>query len=532
LVRPLYRCHVPAAAAAEDRSLNYNTRVPGWLLATVFLLILAFFGWLMISRRMTATIALPLAAVSLAVVALIPLALEQGASAALQVMAAEVIEPGIARLSGAIFAVILGAVLAAQIKISGAAERIVRYAAEYAGEDRFRLGLLLLVVIAILFTTLGGLGAVILVASITLPLLFSLGFEPKVAGVLFLLGLSLGGCLNPVNWALYKSVLLLTTDQIIPFAVLLAALFFMVSCAYLLLAVGAGAWRRNVGVLAALLAVAAAIWLLVTQAPAAWTMVKHVTAAVLLAILTALAAGLLWRLFSLAAGLRAGWLKQTDNWMAGASVLVPLLLLLWSSLHANLAGGQAKYAVPILTALACGIAFCALASLTRDGAGGNRLMKALFDGVAAGGPAIVLLIGVGLLLLATNLPAVVGSFQPIMENLPVGSAFGFVLVFFLLSPLALYRGPLNLYGMGSGVVGIIAGSAIIPGSLIMVAFFSVGMLQGVCDPTNTHNVWIANYCKVPVNDLTRLSFTWVLAIVFLGLLAGALMFAGGFALPQ
>jgi hypothetical protein len=252
----------------------------------------------------------------------------------------------------------------------------------------------------------------------------------------------------------------------------------------------------------------------------------------LLAALALLSLGLLWRLIGLAAGMRSGWLQQTDNWLAGAAVLVPLLLLLWSSLHANLAGAEARFSVPILTALACGIAFCALASLTRDGAGGNRLMKALFDGVSAGGPAVVLLIGVGLLLRATNLPVVVASFQPLMQNLPVGNAVGFVLVFLILSPLALYRGPLNLYGMGSGVVGIISGSAIIPGSLIMVAFFSVGMLQGVCDPTNTHNVWIANYCRVPVNDLTRLSFPWVLAIVFLGLLAGALMFAGGFALPQ
>jgi hypothetical protein len=50
------------------------------------------------------------------------------------------------------------------------------------------------------------------------------------------------------------------------------------------------------------------------------------------------------------------------------------------------------------------------------------------------------------------------------------------------------------------------------------------MLQGVCDLTNTHNVWIANFCKVPVNDLTRASLPWVLAIVLMGLVAGAVMF--------
>jgi hypothetical protein len=79
--------------------------------------------------------------------------------------------------------------------------------------------------------------------------------------------------------------------------------------------------------------------------------------------------------------------------------------------------------------------------------------------------------------------------------------------------------------MGAPVVGIIHGSGILESSLIMVAFLSVGMLQGVCDPTNTHNVWISSFCKVPVAELTRHTLPWVLAIVLLGLTAGALMFA-------
>ena len=62
----------------------------------------------------------------------------------------------------------------------------MRYAAEYAGEDRFWLGFTLLLVSALLFTVLGGIGAVILVASVMLPLLLTLGYEPKVAGSLFL----------------------------------------------------------------------------------------------------------------------------------------------------------------------------------------------------------------------------------------------------------------------------------------------------------------------------------------------------------
>ena len=293
------------------------------LLAIGVLVVLAFFGWLMITRKMTATLALPLAAIAIALVALSGQAVEGGVLSALSTLISEVVEPGIMRLSGAIMAVLLGAVLAAQMKISGAAERIVRYAAEYAGEDRFRLGLLMLVLIAVLFTTLGGLGAVILVASITLPLLFSLGFEPKVAGVLFLLGLSLGGTLNPVNWALYLSVLELSPQQIIPFAVVLAGIFFLVACVYLLYATaGSAGWKRQLAPFGVMLLLAASGWFLVTQFPAAWQVLKHIAAGVLLGLLglLALLAGVVSRCCSAGQRKRGRGLAQCYRQLAGRRI--------------------------------------------------------------------------------------------------------------------------------------------------------------------------------------------------------------------
>ncbi len=526
------------------------------LLPWLFVAVLALFAWLMVTRRLTASLALPLTAFSLALLALLPVALGSAQTAAglsgigpaLGSLFTDVIESGIARLSAAIFAVLLGAVLAAQLKNSGAAERVVRYSAEYAGEDRFRLGLLMLLVISLLFTSLGGLGAVILVASITLPLLFSLGYEPKVAATLFLFGLSLGGCLNPSNWAFYLSASEklsqpLKTADIVPFAVVMALLFFGIACAYLVSQLGG--WRvlkEQYWPLLSLAAGAGLVGLVAMRFPAAWLVLKRSLAVMLLLILIVLLALLLWRLLQLVLRGNTGaavsasdsgasdWLAQADNWLAAAGALVPLLLLLWSSLHANIMGGadKALLQIPILTALLAGIIFAALASANTRSSGLNLLMRSLQEGVASASPAVVLLMGIGLLLQATALPAVAGSLTPWLTALPIQNPLGFVLIFFLLSPLALYRGPLNLYGMGSGVVGIMFGSALVPDlvppSLIMVAFFSVGMLQGVCDPTNTHNVWVANFCKVPVGELTRHTLPWILALVLAGLICGQAMY--------
>jgi hypothetical protein len=507
--------------------------------AWAYLAVLALSGWLMISRRLTATLALPLTALALATLALgsavvngAPLTLPTAdapppppadLAAALKLLVTEVIEGGLTRLAGPIISVILGAVLAAQLRLNGAAERLVRYAAEYAGEDRFKLGLILLTAAAVLFTTLGGLGAVILVASIMLPLLLSLGFEPKIAAALMLLALSLGGTLNPVNWAQYVSILKLTPAQIAPYALVLAAIYFAVCVLFLLRHTAAGQpLGRRLGPPLVLMAGGGGLTGLVLFFPALWLQLKWGLDWLLLGLLVLLlAAGFL--------RLAAGSPRATsDNWLAGASILLPLLLLLWSSLETNLKGEAHALAIPINTALLCGIAFTVLASHVADGTTANRLMRSLHEGVSGAAPAVVLLLGIGLLLKATALAPVQLAFQPLLARLPIHNPLGYVATFTLLSPLSLYRGPLNLYGMGSGIMGILSGAGPVASSLLMVSFLAVGQLQGVCDPTNTHNVWIANYCRVPVNDLTRLLFPWVLVIVFMGLAAGAAMFRSGF----
>jgi hypothetical protein len=262
--------------------------------------------------------------------------------------------------------------------------------------------------------------------------------------------------------------------------------------------------------------------------PEAWAGTKLALSYLLLVLLTLLFLLLAARL--IARSTDSGWLAGADNWLSALSPLVPLLLLLWSSLYANIMppvadGDPPRFAIPLLTALLAGVIYAALAAFDRDGQSLNRLMKSLHEGVAQAAPAVVLMIGIGLLLQATMLPAVNGTLEPWVALLPVQGTLPFIATFFVLSPLALYRGPLNLFGMGAPIVGIIHGSGILEASLIMVAFLSVGMLQGVCDPTNTHNVWISSFCKVPVAELTRHTLPWVLAIVLLGLTAGALMFA-------
>ena len=89
----------------------------------------------------------------------------------------------------------------------------------------------------------------------------------------------------------------------------------------------------------------------------------------------------------------------------------------------------------------------------------------------------------------------------------------YVLAFGLLAPLALYRGPLNVWGMGFGVASVLM-SAGMPGPAIMAMMLSVGQVQGICDPTNTHNIWIATYLGTDTHSLLKrtIPYAW-LAVV-------------------
>ena len=144
-----------------------------------------------------------------------------------------------------------------------------------------------------------------------------------------------------------------------------------------------------------------------------------------------------------------------------------------------------------------------------------------FEDVAA---AVILMIGIGMLLTTTELPAVKASLAPLVQDINFRSPVVYVAFFGLLSPLALYRGPLNLYGVGIGLYSLLSALNLLPPPALVAAVMSVVQVQTVCDPTNTHNVWIANYVGTRVEELTRETLLWKVVVCVLGLVAGAWLY--------
>jgi hypothetical protein len=404
------------------------------------LAIFAIAAALMYARVIPALLAVPLLALGVAAVA--------GAGpAGLGVT----ITDGIVRLAPVIVTVIFGALLSRVTLATGIAETIVSYAAEFGGDQPALLALALCAAVAVLFTSLTGLGAIIMVGSIVLPIMLTIGVPRKTAATLFLLAFALGFVFNIAQWTFYAKTFGIERAQLQPFAFALAGIQVLAIAAFAVVR-----FRAARGY---------ATWALEAEEPLA---------------------------------------RRRAPFYALVTPLVPIVLYL--VLH-----------VDAVVAFALAALYGVLSATPRRAIG--TLVAAAIRGVEDVAPAVLLFMGIGMLLVATGLPSVRAALEPLVAAIAPRSPLAYVILFGLLSPLALYRGPLNPFGVGIAVYTVLASLAVLPPVALVAAIMAVVQVQNVCDPTNTQNVWVANFTGVGVAEITKLTLPFQTAVATLGTIA-------------
>jgi hypothetical protein len=309
--------------------------------------------------------------------------------------------------------------------------------------------------VALLFTSLTGLGAIIMVGSIVLPIMLTLGIPRKTAATLFLLAFALGFIFNLTQWTFYLKTFGVAREQMQPFA-------YRAGCDR---RAGDGRLRERA----------------LSNDP---------------------------RLRHLGARRRGAASRANGRrWYALVTPIVPIVLYFWLQLDA-------------IVAFALAAAYGALSAAPRKAI--PTLVAAAIRGVEDVAPAVLLFMGIGMLLVATGLPPVKAALTPLVSAVAPRSWFGYVLLFGLLSPLALYRGPLNPFGVGIAVYTVLAGLGVLPAVTLVAAVMAVVQVQNVCDPTNTQNVWVANFTGVGVDEITKLTLPYQVAVATAATLAVAL----------
>jgi hypothetical protein len=409
--------------------------------ALLILLVFVVFAALMYLRLVPAIVAVPLMAVAMSLAAGVPAA-----------QLGEIVTGGAAQLAPVYVAVIFGALLGRVTLDTGIARALVNLAAEYGGDRPFALALGLCAIVALLFTSLAGLGAMIMVGSIVLPIMLTTGVPRTIAATLFLMAFALGYIFNIANWTFYTKYFGVAPEQLVRYAVLLAAID---AIALLLYAAVSFARRRGY-----------ATWAVNTGTP-----------------------------------------EEPPARVPGVALITPLLpLLLYYALHAQ--------AVP---AFAIAALFGVLVTRPREAV--QRLVAAAIRGVEDVAPAVLLFMGIGMLLVATKEPQFAAAMAPLVAGGWLRNPIAYVVVFGFASPLVLYRGPLNPFGVGIAIFTVLLTANVLPPVVLVAAIMAVVQVQNVCDPTNTANVWIANFTGVPLDAITKRTLPYQTAVAVLATLA-------------
>lgn len=473
---------------------------------------------LMFFRKIPALIALPLMAFFIALA---------GGVSILDIIE-YVLGQGSMKLAPAYTIALFGSMLSVHLQKTGVAESFIKKGAELSGDNPWFISIIMLLFIIALFTTLGGLGAIIMVATIVLPIMSSVGVGALTSTGIFLFGLSIGGILNVGNWAVYISVMGLQPDEIKPFALTIFAISFVCAVVYITVQIYKDGQNLD---LKKIFRVSFIAFLVITILYASYQNflseeLKNSFLEFLLKFLQLIkwliGAGIIFlfifSLYRIAA--KSNEKISQPHWISYFSPLLPLFLILIFEMN-------------FIASFIIGLIYAFMTTYKKGRL--NLFIKSCFEGGGLVMPAVALMFGIGMLLVAIMGPSggslpqyeagwpVLLLMKPLMLKIIPDSALSYVLIFSFAAPLALYRGPLNVWGMGYGLAAVFLAAGLNPAS-VMGLLLSVGQIQGISDPTNTHNVWLANEMKVDVQKIlwNTLPYTWLLAIV--GLIISAIYF--------
>ncbi len=364
-----------------------------------------------------------------------------------------VLQEGAPTLAATMIAIILGSWLGRLLDETGIAGTLVRKIVEFGGDRPTVVALGVLGVSALVGTVTGSAPAAMLAGIIGIPAMIAVGVPKVTAAGTVLMGIAVGIPFELPVWQFFSTALELPIPTVRGFMVKLFPFALVAALAFVFVETR----RRGT---------------------------EHA-----------------WSLKSVDAKPRSRREELGDApWYALLAPAVPLVLAL-------------GFELAIIPSLLAGVLY-ALVTTTRPGAMNKRLLRTLYGGFEVAAPPIALFIAIGVLLAAVKLPGTVDALEPLVKAVSPHNTVVFVVVFTLLVPLCLYRGPLNIYGLGAGIAGVLIATGIYPAAAVLGMATSYNQVFGVADPTSTQTVWSAQYAGVtPQQVMVRtLPYVWAVAL--------------------
>jgi len=373
----------------------------------------------------------------------------------------KVIEGGAESYAVTALVVIFGSWFGRIIVDTGIAGSIIRKTVELGGDKPLVVTILLSIVTSLIFTSTFGVGAVIAIGVIILPILLSLGVPKRVAASSFTLSVGAGMYINVV---LFKQI----------------QLFFPT----------------------------------IKYGPS-WLHFGFVAMAVQIIFIIAMLA------FNLRPSkLQRAWAAKpqpqasTDHAPAIAFIvpIVPVLMAIafgWQPVPAIL--------------LAIILALLLTKKLFHPKEAVAIIQKTLYDGVADVGLLLGMLFMLAMFGKAAGMDAHI--FNPLISPVIPHSALVLAVIIGIVAPLALFRGPLMVWGAGSATVAILAGLHMFaPAVLLPLVYIPTISMAISADATQSWNLWAINYTKLTVKEFLKTGMFWAWVVVFINEVIAAFMF--------
>ncbi|GAA2621662.1 TRAP transporter large permease subunit [Streptomyces axinellae] len=366
-----------------------------------------------------------------------------------------VLQEGAPALAATMIAILLGSWLGKLLDETGIAATLVRKIVEFGGDRPALVALGVLVVSILVGTVTGSAPAAMLAGIVGIPAMIAVGVPKVTAAGTILMGIAAGMPFELPVWQFFSSALDLPVSEVRGFMVKLFPFALAAAVAFVLVETRRRGTEHT--------------WAFRTQAPRTRSAKRRAE-------------------------------LGDAPWYALLAPLVPLVLAL-------------GFELAIVPSLLAGVLY-ALVTTTRPREMNRRLLRTLYRSFDVAAAPIALFVSIGILLAAVKLPGAVEALEPLVKAVSPQNPVLFVVVFALLVPLCLYRGPLNVYGLGAGIAGVLIAAGIYPAVAVLGITASYNQVFGVADPTSTQTVWAAQYAGVsPQQVMARtLPYVWAVAL--------------------
>lgn len=340
---------------------------------------------------------------------------------------------------------------------TGIASKLIKSVTELGGDSPFIVTFLLSIVTAVIFTATFGAGAVVAIGVIILPILMSLGVAKPLAVTSYLVSVGAGMYLNPVLFSQMQAIFPdMAYDQnyyqwAFPalFIQLIGVALMLIFNMYIL---GKKPKRRR---------------------RRAWGVAEEK--------------------------------EKTDMDIPGIALITPIIPTAlaiafgWSTIPAFIVGA-------LFGLIVCG-KFIGKNGKFSWGHMSRVISSTFYDGVID----VASLLGFLFILPMFNRISGVAApfFEPILGGILPKATIGLVMVFIVLAPLGLFRGPLTIFGAGAATVGVLnaIGSFSTPFLFTLMYTPTISMNLSAC-PTQSWNLWALNYSKVSVKEFMKTGVIW------------------------